>query len=243
LVKRQRNSWIAFAAALLILAPLSHAQGTQSGTPESSDACTSNAATGYRLQTGDDLTIKVFNRPELEETLRIRPDGKLSLVLLPDIQAAGCTPSALEQTLTKRYAEFFQDPRVTVIVRSFANQKVYVSGEVGQPGMIALTGELTALNAVLQAGGFKNSARTDSVILLRKDEHDQPLARRLNLRDVLHKGKAGDVVLQPFDVVYVPKSRIAKVDQFVEQWVRQVLPGTLTGGFSYISGNTVRLVP
>lgn len=196
----------------------------------------------YLLQAGDELTIKVFNRPELEETIRIRPDGKISVLLIDDVQAAGLRPPELDEQLTARYAGYFRDPEVTVIVRSFANQKVYVGGEVAQPGVIELSGELTALGAVLRAGGFNRTARTDSVILLRDTGADRPRVNRVNLKDVLHKG-APDVVLEPFDVVFVPMTRIAQVDKFVDQYIRQLVPLTLTAGFTYILGGKAVIVP
>jgi polysaccharide export outer membrane protein len=190
----------------------------------------------YVLQSGDDLSIRVFHLPELDQAVRIRPDGKISLQVLNDIQAEGLTPNALAHELTTRYAEFFKEPKVAVIVTSFAEQKVFVGGEVGQPTVLPLVGNMTALTAVIQAGGFRPSARKNQVIVIRNDGNGGRLVQTLNLnnpKDVT----AANLRLQAFDVVYVPQSRISKVDQFVDQFVRQVLPGTLNGGFSYLSGN------
>lgn len=195
----------------------------------------------YVLQSGDDLSIKVFHVPELEQAVRIRPDGKISLQVLNDIQAEGLTPNALAQELTTRYAEFFKEPKVAVIVTSFAGQKVFVGGEVGQPTVLPLVGNMTALTAVIQAGGFRPTARKSEVIVVRNDGQGGRLVQVLNMnnpKDVT----AASLRLQPFDVVYVPQSRISKVDQFVDQYIRQVLPGTLNGGFSYLSGNRTSAV-
>jgi len=189
----------------------------------------------YVLQVGDEISIKAFHIPDVEDTVRIRPDGKVSLVLLPDVPAAGLTTEELTKTLTSRYADYFQQPKISVIVRSFSNSKVFVGGEVGQPQLIPLSGSLTVLGAVLQAGGFKNTARTDSVILVRNDGYDHRVARRLNLKAAL-KGAEGDVVVKPFDVIYVPRSSIASVDQVVDQYVRQLIPAMLTSGFTYLWG-------
>jgi polysaccharide export outer membrane protein len=138
--------------------------------------------------------------------------------------------------LTGRLARFFKDPQVTVIVRRFANLKVFVGGEVGQPGVVAIAGELTALGAVYQAGGFRPTARTDSVMLLRESKDQKPIVVRLDLKR-LEKDQAM-MALQPHDVIFVPMSRIAKVDQFVDQYMRQLIPISLTAGFSYVAGNT-----
>jgi protein involved in polysaccharide export with SLBB domain len=196
----------------------------------------------YVLEPGDEISIKVFNMPQLDETVRIRPDGRISAVLVDEVDAAGVTPPELDARLTQRYAEYVRDPQVTVIVRSFANLKVYVGGEVTTPGPLPLVGRLTALAAVLQAGGFKGTAKTDSVILIRNAGDGRPQLERLNLKAVYTKG-GPDVALKPFDVVYVPMSGIAKVDKFVDQYMRQLLPIALTGGFTYILGNNALLIP
>jgi len=194
----------------------------------------------YVLQTGDELLIEAFEHPDLEETVRIRPDGQISLKLVSDIAAAGMTPSELSRALDRAYGEFFIEPRVSVIVRSFAAEQVYVGGEVLQPGVLPISGDMTILGAVMRAGGFRPTARKDSILLLRNYGQGGKSVELVNLKRLLSKG-GSDIKLQPFDVVYVPQSRIAKVDQFIDQHIRQVLPGTLAGGFTYLSGSTVFL--
>jgi polysaccharide export outer membrane protein len=195
----------------------------------------------YVLQRGDEITIKVFNNPDLLDTVMVRPDGMISVMLLDDVEASGQTVAELDAKLTKGYAKFFRDPQVTVIVRGFANLRVYVGGEVGQPGPVSLRGNITALEAILHVGGFRPSARMDSVVLLRNGGNNQPVARKLNFKELLSK-KQVDVPLEPFDVLYVPESRIVKVDKFVDQYVRQLLPISLTGGFSYILRGSLAVI-
>src|SRR5262245_13365375 len=195
----------------------------------------------YILERGDEIAIRIFNHPELEDTVQIRPDGKISLLLVDDLTAAGLTSRQLSETLTERYARLYRDVQLSVIVRKFANNKVYVGGEVGQPGLLPITGRFTALTAILQAGGFKGTARTDSVVLLR-EQGGKPQAVKLDLKGVI-EARAQDVVLQPFDVVYVPLSRIAKVDKFVDQYMRQLIPITATAGFTYLLGGSSVIVP
>jgi protein involved in polysaccharide export with SLBB domain len=188
----------------------------------------------YVVQVGDELSLKVFGRPELDDTVTVRPDGRISALLINDIEASGLTTVRLHDALTERYAKFFLDPVVTVIVRRIANLKVFVGGEVGQPGMVAISGELSAIGAVAQAGGFKGTAKTGSVILLRKNALEKPTAVRLDL----HRLESDDAAmkLQPHDVIWVPASNIAKVDKFVDQYMRQLLPISLTAGFTYLTG-------
>lgn len=202
-------------------------------------AQTSPAAdTTYVVQRGDEISVKVFSRPELDETVVVRPDGRISAPLVDQIDAAGVTTARLTETLTERYARFFKDPQVTVILRRAAGLQVFVGGEVGQPGVLSLTGSLSAIGAVFQAGGFKRSARTDSVVLLRDVHAAKPLTQRLNLKDLA--GKDATTALQPQDVIFVPPSRIAKVDNFVDQYMRQLIPISLTAGFTYLlGGNSV----
>jgi protein involved in polysaccharide export with SLBB domain len=202
---------------------------------------TSAPPVDYVLQSGDEITIRVFNHPELEDTIPIRPDGMISVVLVDDQQAAGLTTRELDQKLTEAYGRMFRDLQLAVIVRKFVNNKVYVGGEVGQPGFLPMSGRFTALTAVMEAGGFRGTARTDSVILLR-NQGGKPQVVRLDLKSVLENGTP-DVNLQPFDVVFVPLSRIAKVDKFVDQYIRQLIPVGTTVGFQYIIGERSAIVP
>jgi protein involved in polysaccharide export with SLBB domain len=190
----------------------------------------------YVLQSGDEITVRVFNHPELEDTVQIRPDGKISLVLVDDLPIAGLTARDVDLKLTEAYSRLYRDVQLAVIVRKFVNQKIYVGGEVGAPGFQPISGRATALTAVLQAGGFRGTARPESVILLR-NQGGKPEVVRMDLKAVLERG-APDVALQPFDVVYVPMSKIAKVDKFVDQYIRQLIPVGTNLGFTYLLGGT-----
>lgn len=118
-----------------------------------------------------------------------------------------------------------------------SNISVYVGGEVLHPGLLPLNGELTVTAAVFQAGGLKDTARSNTVVLVRNSGTGVPIVTPLRLDDVI-KGKP-DTVLEPFDVVFVPKSKIAKVDRFVDQYIRQVLPINVAAGFSYLLGTSL----
>jgi protein involved in polysaccharide export with SLBB domain len=201
-------------------------------TPAAASAAVEAGAGEYIMQSRDVLDIKVYNLPELSVTLAIRPDGKIAVPLLDELQAAGRTPGQLTEALVDGYKKEFRNPRVTVIVRSFSNQNVYVGGEVDKPGLFPLNGRITLLQAILQAGGAKESAKESGVILLRNDGNGKPEVHQVSLRELI-KGKP-DMVLQPFDVVYVPKSKIARVDKWVDQHIRQIVPVSLGMSFSYL---------
>jgi protein involved in polysaccharide export with SLBB domain len=223
---------IVFAAALLLTGGQFIFARQGQATPEESKVPNGP----YILQRGDTLEIRVFNVDELDTTVTIRPDGKISVMLLDDVEAAGMTTAHLDEILTGSYAAFYKDPRVTINVKSFANLKVYVGGEVFQPGLFVLVGDMTAVRAIMQAGGPKNTGRMDQIILLRDGGGGQPVTMKVNLKGIIEKG-VQDIPLAPFDVVFVPKTNIAKVNQFVDQYIVKVLPITISAGFSYLFNN------
>ena len=276
----------------------------------------------YRLQPGDEVQVQVFDLPELNTTVRIPPDGLISLLLLDEIQASGLTVPQLRQAITAGYATQYKNPRVSVSIRNYDSLKIYVTGHVARPGALQLVKGLTAVQALVQAGGLNENAKIDEAVILRQRQNTTPQVIRLHIDDVLRNGQpdvtlqpgdvvyvprsdykvfvggevlrpglvpmdtaltamaavfhAGgfsesaspkdgivlrdtgknmaevirvnfkealeghpDVVLQPYDIVYVPKSGIAKLNQVVEQYVRRVLPFSMSAGFSYILGGTI----
>jgi polysaccharide biosynthesis/export protein len=190
----------------------------------------------YRLQVGDQLDIKFFYNPELNEQATVRPDGRISLQLVHEIMVAGLTPVELTELLTKKYSSELKKPEITVIVRSFGGQKIYVDGEVARPGMLSLVGFTTVLHSISQAGGVKDSARTTEVIVIRRGLDNKPLVIPVNLEKAIDgTDMSQDIVLRAFDIVYVPKSPIANVNQWVDQYIRKNLP--VTPGFGYYFSN------
>lgn len=188
----------------------------------------------YVLQVGDVLEIKFYYDAKLNETVIIRPDGKISLQLIGEVTAAEQTPSELNRVILNRYSKFLRDPEVTVIVKDFGGQKVYVGGEVTMPGVIPLKGRSTVLQAILNAGGFKETAHEGNVIVISRGPNDTSVARKVDLSDVITgKVDGKDVLVKPFDVIYVPKTVVAEVNKFVDQYIRKVIPVDLTAGFSY----------
>ena len=189
----------------------------------------------YLIQPGDQLDIKLFYNPELNETIQVRPDGKISLQLLDDVQAAGLTPSQLDEFLTEQYSHELKQPEVTVIVRSFTGQRVYVGGEVNRPGLVSLTAGMSALQAVINAGGLKETAKLEEAMVIRKGPDTRPIPLRVDLTNAVY-GRSAEAhfQLQPYDIVYVPKSAIAKANKFVNQYIeRLLLFKGVSFGFTY----------
>ena len=122
----------------------------------------------YVIQSGDLLDIKFFYNPELNESVTVRPDGRISLQLAREVKASGTTPAQLTELLANHYASMIKNPEITIIVRSFNSQKVYVDGEVNRAGMVPLTDPMTVLQAISQAGGMKDTAEPTEVLVVRK---------------------------------------------------------------------------
>ena len=154
--------------------------------------------------------------------------------LIDEVQAAGLTPGELDQRLTEMYSRELKKPVVTVIVKSFINQQVFVGGEVHQQGFVKLTPGMTPLQAVLGAGGMTEKGDPSSAIVIRKGPENQPLPVRVNLKNAIFGSKQSSMQLHPQDVVYVPKTTIAEVNKFVKQYIEDLfLFRGVSLGFSY----------
>lgn len=189
--------------------------------------------TSLRLSPGDTIEIKFPYADQFNETETIRPDGKITLPLVGEVHAAGKTPAELQEQLVRLHSSHLQHPELAVIVRSLYDRKVYVGGAVIAPGMIEMPGRLTALEAIMQAGGFDlESAHLDSVILIHYN-NGRPIAEKLELEDAVEGGEYTPVYLEPKDVVYVPRTTIVEVDQWVKQHIYDLLPiGGIGFGYS-----------
>ncbi|HVN25916.1 MAG TPA: polysaccharide biosynthesis/export family protein [Syntrophorhabdales bacterium] len=179
----------------------------------------------YKIQYGDLLDIKFLYNPELNENLPVRPDGRITLQLVGDLMVVDMTPTQLAEALKTRYAAELRKPEVTVIVRQFAAQKVFVDGEVARPGLVQLVGPMTVTQALALAGGFTYDARKNEVVVIRQNPAGKPLVTVVNVVDV-QRGidMTNDINLMPYDMVYVPKSPIGEVDKWVDQYIRRLLP-------------------
>jgi protein involved in polysaccharide export with SLBB domain len=178
----------------------------------------------YAIQPGDELDIKFFYNPELNETVLVRPDGMITLQLVDDVKVAGLTPSEVDNLLTERYSKELRKPVLSVIVKTFTGQRVFVGGEVVQPGLISLSPGMHPVQAVFQAGGFLGTAKPEAAIVIRKGEANKPIPVLLDLDQAMRgMGAGASFELQPDDIVYVPKSAIAKVNKFVDEYIQGML--------------------
>jgi protein involved in polysaccharide export with SLBB domain len=181
--------------------------------------------TPYVIAVGDELAIKFYTNPELNEDVVVRPDGMISLQLVDDILAAGRTPKDLDAELTKKYTGELADPQISVILKKPLGHRMYVDGQVGKPGEVLVVGDKTHSQALQQAGGMLETAHRKQVILIRRGADGKPYGRVVDVRPIQSGANpAVDVPVQPLDIVYVPRSKIAEVDLFVKQYIRDALP-------------------
>ena len=189
----------------------------------------------YRIKAGDDLEIRFFYNPELNDKVIVRPDGFISLQLIGELAILDMTPGELTSTLQQRYEPMIQRPSITVTVRGFAAERVYVDGEVNKPGLIALTGKVTVMQAIAMAGGYKDSARLHEIILIRRGPSNEPLAIPIDLAEIINgKNMGQDILLLPYDIVFLPKSPIANVNMWVTLYIKNNLPISPAFGVYYV---------
>ena len=184
------------------------------------------------LEAGDVVEIKFFYTPELNETQTVRPDGKIALQLIGEVEVEGKTPADVRTELLDKYAHSLKDPEIAVIVRSLFNRRVFVGGQVMTPGIVEMPGKLTVLEAIMQAGGFDmQEAEVRNVVVIRHRDR-QRYGYSVNLEPALSNTGDGTepFYLEPQDIVYVPQTEIAKVGQWVDQHINQLIPRT---GFFY----------
>ena len=179
----------------------------------------------YLIQPGDQMDVKFFNAPEFNESITVRPDGRVSLELAHEVRAAGRTTEELSAVLVERYRTELNAPKVTVIVKNFAGQKVFVQGEVNKPDLVALSPNMTLFQSIAVAGGLKDTARTDQIILIRRGRDGERKIAKIDLTELLEgSGAKSDFRLAPYDIVYVPKSGVAELNVWVDKYLRQNLP-------------------
>jgi protein involved in polysaccharide export with SLBB domain len=197
----------------------------------------------FRLAAGDVIQITFFYNPELEDVVQLRPDGMISMPLIGELSLDGLTITEAREKIEGLYAGTVRQPEVTIQVREYASQKIYVGGEVLRPGVVSLRGELTVLDAIMEAGGHKRTGSNKTLILIRKGEDGQPIRQKLYLHGTDTEPAAASMPLHPFDVVLIPESRIARMDRWVDQYVRQLVPITLTAGFTYLTSASTVVIP
>lgn len=173
-------------------------------TADASDSNSKNSGT-YKIGAGDELAIAVWKEPELTQKVPVRPDGMITMPLVGDVKAAGLTPLELQASLEEKLKSYISSPAVTVIVNEVRSHVFNVLGQVQRPGTFPLVGRTTVLDALAQAGGFKDFANTKKIYVMRTKPDGTVERLPFNYKDVI-KGKNPEqnVELKSHDTVIVP---------------------------------------
>jgi polysaccharide biosynthesis/export protein len=219
------------------------------------------AQSRYVIGIGDELEIKFPYHRAYDQMVKVRPDGKISLSLVKTVVVEGKTPEELEAELNRQYRVFLRQPDLTVIVRNYAENRlfvgdmpvrpwlanlrpvvivrsftapqVFVAGEVGRPGMLPFRGRMTALSAIVESGGYKSSGQLAEVLILRRAGRDQAVVIRRDLTPDRDGTGTNDVYLEPFDVVVLPKSQRVEIGEYIDQLLG-LFPPLRNIGFSFV---------
>ena len=186
----------------------------------------------YRVAPGDELSFRFFYAPTLNTLVTVRSDGRVALPLAGELVASGLTLAELGARVELALAPSVRRPQVSINVQGTGSQRVFVGGEVGKPGVQALLGPLTLMQAVMVAEGLKDTAQPRNAIVIRRGPRGERVVLPVDLAAALSGADpAQDLALQPFDVVVVPRSGVSDLNLWVDQYIRRMLP--FSAGFSY----------
>lgn len=203
----------------LILASLSLAAQAQSAITRTSQAPKLGVFgidERYVLHPGDVLDIQYRYTPEFNQTITVQPDGYVSLEIGGDLKVSGRNLEQVRTLILTKARTRLASPELTVVLKEFQKPYVVVSGEVVQPGKFELRETLTAIQAVLLAGGFKDSAKSSQIIVFRKLNAETAEVKTLNFKSLKRTGDLeNDLRLEAGDMILVPRNRISKIERYV----------------------------
>lgn len=171
----------------------------------------------YRLQPGDVFEVQYRYSPEFNQTVTVQPDGYVSLELGGDLKVAGLTIEQTRDVILKKAATRLQDPVANIVLKEFQKPYFVIAGEVSLPGRIEMRERVTALQAIMLAGGMKEGARSSQVVVFRRINTDTAEVKLLNLKSIRRTADLeNDLTLQPGDMVFVPRDKISKIERFMK---------------------------
>jgi protein involved in polysaccharide export with SLBB domain len=217
---------LALGACATGVEPFSPRPHVTGGFPNIGYATWTDEEPPYRLYPGDQIEVRVPSAPELsQKVLTVQPDGRISMPLIGQVSVADRPVPDAEAVLTRAYASQLIHPRVEIAVTTAAPLKIFVGGEVDKPGVYDMPGPIDALQAVITAGGFKTTAKRGQVVVIRRGADGRAMLRTADLLNGIYQPDAVDAVpLRRFDIVYVPRSGVAEVGLFMQQYLRDALP-------------------
>jgi polysaccharide biosynthesis/export protein len=182
--------------------------------------------TEYAIQSGDLLALEFYYHPDHnQDSVLVGVDGRIMLPLLGPVMATGFTPSQLAAQLEAMYSANLRDPRIAVAIKTVYQNLVWVGGEVEKPGFVPYHPGLTAVQALVAAGGPKDTAATENCLLLQRIGRQEYRSAKLDLARAVNFGDTrSDWVLGPQDVLFVPKTAVAKANVWVDQYFKKLIP-------------------
>ncbi len=224
---------VALPLVLLLASP-----GCQSVRRDLPDISTVAAASRqrssqYRIQPGDVLESHFSTDATFNEQALVAPDGRISFFYAADMTAAGLTVSQLREQVAAKAG--ITDGSFSIVLRNTVGTRVYVTGEVNSPGEIIVNGPITALQAVSRAGGYKLGAQRGQSVLIRHDAAEKPVPYTIDLASAADGRKPDeDVQLETYDILYVPRDRMANVSLVLER-IRNAVPFSFYYGVSKVT--------
>ena len=191
----------------------------------------------YRIGPGDAMDVKYLLTTDFDESVVVSPDGFVGLRATGQIEIGGLTPKEAEDKIRVAYARYLQAPVVSVQVTKYASSRLFVGGMVAAPGVYGIYGPVNLLEAIVNAGGFRDEARADEVVLIRRGPDGKPMMRTVDIQNFIQRlDPADDVKVFSGDIVFVPRSLAGEVGHWVEQYIDNVLP--LDPTFDYTINRT-----
>lgn len=182
----------------------------------------------YLIGPGDEVEVKFFFTPELNDRVVVRPDGYISIMFADDVKAAGLTTKELTKVLRKKLAPHVKQLDLSVVLRNFGSQRVFIGGEVAKPGSVTLTGQQTLLQVLDEAGWVTPTGHMGEVILIRRNKEGVEEVYPLNIKDVMSgEDVSQNVVVMAGDTILVPPYGAVNLDRWMERNVRLASPVAL----------------
>jgi polysaccharide biosynthesis/export protein PslD len=192
----------------------------------------------YRVFPGDTVTVTIHTAQELSGEYLIGPDGRANLPLAGAVMVAGSTAPEAANLIAQRYVRTLRDPIVEVRPTAFGSQRILVGGEVASPGLFDLPSQrIGVLEATVLAGGLTIRARRSEIVVLRRAANGGLMMRTVNLSRAQRGEPADTVPLSRFDIVFAPRRGIAEVNDFIELYVRNILP--IDSAFAFALTNSL----
>lgn len=218
-------TFLRISCLLLALSACSPTVTHPSSLAKLAPAAANDAPKAYHIGVGDELEVKFFFAPELNDVMQVRPDGKISMMFVQDLDAAGKTPDELADMIRKSLKKHVVQSDLVVIMRGYASQKIYIGGEVARGGSFQLTGPENVMQVLSEAGWITPAANRDEIALIRRDADGVDGVYPLSLRKIMSgEDMSQNVTLQAGDMVLVPPSNVASFDRWIDQHIRQAVP-------------------